>query len=120
MVRKSGRIQEIPWRRNLFTRFFPFSLVVLTRFCCRDTQPTIVPDYTFSHNNFSLPFFFSKMSDITEKVLSNGSDLPRHEEYQYLDLIRRILEEGEHRPDRTGTGTLSLFAPPQLRFSLSK
>ena len=43
-----------------------------------------------------------------------------HEEYQYLDLITRILETGEHRPDRTGTGTLSLFAPPQLRFSLSK
>ncbi|RMZ87882.1 hypothetical protein DV736_g4892, partial [Chaetothyriales sp. CBS 134916] len=43
-----------------------------------------------------------------------------HEEYQYLNLIRRILSEGEHRPDRTGTGTLSLFAPPQLRFSLSK
>lgn len=42
----------------------------------------------------------------------------RHEEYQYLDLIRDILERGEHRPDRTGTGTLSLFAPPQLRFSL--
>ena len=44
----------------------------------------------------------------------------KHEEYQYLDLIRRILHEGEHRPDRTGTGTLSLFAPPQLRFALSK
>ena len=44
----------------------------------------------------------------------------RHEEYQYLDLIRRILHEGEHRPDRTGTGTLSLFAPPQLRFRLSR
>jgi thymidylate synthase len=43
-----------------------------------------------------------------------------HEEYQYLNLIRRILAEGEHRPDRTGTGTLSLFTPPQLRFSLSK
>ena len=43
-----------------------------------------------------------------------------HEEYQYLDLIRDILSRGEHRPDRTGTGTLSLFAPPQLRFSLSK
>jgi thymidylate synthase len=24
----------------------------------------------------------------------------RHEEYQYLDLIREILEDGEHRPDR--------------------
>jgi thymidylate synthase len=23
-----------------------------------------------------------------------------HEEYQYLDLIRDILEDGEHRPDR--------------------
>lgn len=23
-----------------------------------------------------------------------------HEEYQYLDLIRRILKYGEHRPDR--------------------
>lgn len=41
-----------------------------------------------------------------------------HDEYQYLNLIRRVLEEGETRPDRTGTGTISLFAPPNLRFSL--
>ncbi|KAK2760188.1 Thymidylate synthase [Arachnomyces sp. PD_36] len=45
---------------------------------------------------------------------------PSHEEHQYLNLIRSILSTGEHRPDRTGTGTRSLFAPPQLRFSLSK
>lgn len=44
---------------------------------------------------------------------------PPHEENQYLDLIGTILATGEHRPDRTGTGTLSLFAPPPLRFSLS-
>jgi len=25
---------------------------------------------------------------------------PEHEEYQYLDLIRDILDNGEHRPDR--------------------
>ncbi|KAF2098790.1 thymidylate synthase [Rhizodiscina lignyota] len=43
-----------------------------------------------------------------------------HEEYQYLDLIRDILDHGEHRPDRTGTGTYSIFAPPQMRFALSK
>ncbi|KAL2832420.1 hypothetical protein BDW59DRAFT_169325 [Aspergillus cavernicola] len=45
---------------------------------------------------------------------------PAHEEHQYLNLIRQILSEGEHRPDRTGTGTRSLFAPTPMRFSLSK
>jgi thymidylate synthase len=25
---------------------------------------------------------------------------PRHEEYQYLDLVREILDEGELRSDR--------------------
>ncbi|KIV85992.1 thymidylate synthase [Exophiala sideris] len=56
----------------------------------------------------------------TEAPTSNSTDIASHEEHQYLDLIRDILSRGEHRPDRTGTGTLSLFAPPQLRFSLSK
>ncbi|CAL9727747.1 thymidylate synthase [Monosporozyma unispora] len=41
------------------------------------------------------------------------------EEDQYLDLCQRIIDEGEFRPDRTGTGTYSLFAPPQLRFNLA-
>ncbi|KEF59894.1 thymidylate synthase [Exophiala aquamarina CBS 119918] len=63
----------------------------------------------------------STLSQPTTTPSSNGTKarIP-HEEHQYLDLIRDILQRGEHRPDRTGTGTLSLFAPPQLRFSLSK
>ncbi len=40
------------------------------------------------------------------------------EEEQYLGLVSRIIDQGERRSDRTGTGTLSLFAPPQLSFSL--
>ncbi|GAB0132940.1 Thymidylate synthase [Epichloe bromicola] len=52
----------------------------------------------------------------------NGTAQPakRHEEYQYLDLIREILDEGEVRPDRTGTGTISIFAPRPLKFSLNR
>jgi thymidylate synthase len=30
----------------------------------------------------------------------NPKASPDHEEHQYLDLIRDILENGEHRPDR--------------------
>jgi thymidylate synthase len=36
------------------------------------------------------------VQDATEAGIPSA----RHEEYQYLDLVREILDIGEHRPDR--------------------
>ena len=38
---------------------------------------------------------------------------------QYEDLLRRILEQGTPKQDRTGTGTVSLFGE-RLRYDLSE
>ncbi|NTA37607.1 thymidylate synthase [Agrobacterium salinitolerans] len=44
--------------------------------------------------------------------------MPRHPEYQYLNLIEHLLEKGDRRIDRTGVGTLSTFGA-MMRFDLS-
>lgn len=42
------------------------------------------------------------------------------EENQYLNLLQKLITDGEQRSDRTATGTYSLFAPEPFKFDLSK
>jgi hypothetical protein len=48
-----------------------------------------------------------------------STSVKQHDELQYLNLIRSVLDNGESRSDHAGTDTISLFAPPSLRFSLT-
>lgn len=41
------------------------------------------------------------------------------DEDSYIRLVRQVLSDGEHRDDRTNTGTISVFGP-QIEFDLTK
>lgn len=57
-------------------------------------------------------------NSITYRILYYTYTDKLSEEYKYLDLARKILENGKTRPDRTGVGTIGLFGE-QLRFDIS-
>ncbi|WP_292053269.1 MULTISPECIES: thymidylate synthase [unclassified Brevundimonas] len=56
------------------------------------------------------------LADLHDRIAAAPAD---HPEWQYLNLLRDILENGSKREDRTGTGTLGVFGR-QMRFDLSK
>lgn len=64
---------------------------------------------------------FVELRPTMEGAPSLGPRRPKgyHEEQQYLDLVRDVIENGTLRQDRTGVGTLSKFGV-QMRYDLSE
>jgi thymidylate synthase len=61
----------------------------------------------------------SILPDIKARIGAQVATPADHPEFQYLNLLRDILDNGTRRDDRTGTGTLGVFGR-QMRFDLSK
>nr|XP_050868778.1 thymidylate synthase [Vespula vulgaris] len=62
-----------------------------------------------------------KNDEITEELnnfkISEEQTSDDHDEYQYLNLIEKIIETGAKKNDRTGVGTYSIFGT-HMRFNL--
>lgn len=62
---------------------------------------------------------FNVVNDEEYAIIQKHRLEKQHEEYKYLHLMQRILDEGVEKGDRTGVGTKSIFGT-QLKFDLSK
>eukprot|EP01068_Selenidium_serpulae_P006309 Selendium_serpulae@DN4345_c0_g1_i1.p1 len=73
----------------------------------------IAESYSESHQN-------ENVKRATEVKVQCWPDVERrNEEFQYLDLVAKILNEGIYREDRTGVGSYSVVGG-QFRFDLAK
>ena len=67
-------------------------------------------------------FIVRQIKGIGRKVMPliiSKEQIMAHPEQVYLNALKEILDTGEHRPDRTGVGTISKFGV-QLRFDLQQ
>lgn len=74
--------------------------------------------YEFALTDWSKEFY-SEEEKCSFRFLTFQKTDGKHGELQYLGLLKDIMTNGKPRGDRTGTGTIGVFAR-QLRFDISK
>lgn len=107
--------------QEVYTRFLQFAdRIILTeiygKYDCDVYFPPI--PYNFEITNYSEKKR-SKNEISYRHIYFKNKSIEKNAEMNYKDLVLKILNYGNHRSDRTGTGTISLFGE-QLRFDISK
>ena len=76
-------------------------------------------DYVLSLKDQGYITLQEKMSETSSYSRFNYKVNVTHDEYQYLDLVRKVLTEGEIRKDRTSVGTKADFSE-RMEFDISE
>ncbi len=114
--------------QKIFEQALPDSRFIYETVINQDIKcDTFLPEHKFNckyisktlrENNLSYDYrIFRNPSKYVDDPLENYFGMPEHEEYQYLRMIKNIIENGEEKTDRTETGTKSIFGG-MMRYDL--
>lgn len=97
---------------------FPAELVRYKRKLSLKNYQNPSCEYEIWYYGSDIPGLFPRfVADKAGKPVQNRNV---HHDRQYLDLLKYVLDHGKTKNDRTGTGTISCFAPMPLRFDVSQ
>lgn len=87
----------------------------------KENEPDIFMDHPnskFKLISYSERYFVTQ-ENLSYRILTYKNTYEESEERRYLDYMKYILDNGNVREDRTGTGTISVFGN-QMKFDISQ